>query len=466
MLKNFFRNVSYAFVAQIVSLSATLVLTFFASSIIGVEEFAYWQLFLTYVTYVNVSRLGWIDGLYLRLGGERYENLNFKLLSHERRYFLYFQLFVTVVFVFIIMLLDINDDRLFVLISCGICILIVNANNYLSYILQAVNLTKYYSASIVIQNIPWFFALAVILIFNVYTYKVIIIFYIIGMFMSLVYLSFHAKDIVRYAKTEKEIVFDDIKENISCGLPLMVAQYSGSLIISSVRMVVDAGWGVKIFGYFSFSLTLANVFMSFISQAGVVVFPALKSIGEQKRDEVYYMLRNFLSLFLPVLLLAYLPINIVVNIFLPQYQESLKYLPFFLPICIFDGKMQMLCSSFFKSLRKEKTLLVINISTLACSVIIALIGTYAVKSIEFVAYSILFVVALRSIVSDVILARILKQNITAELIQEILIILIFLWVVQNFAMVTYSLIYLIIYVGYLAMNRKRIKKIYMLKNEV
>ena len=46
VIKNFF----YAFGAQLVSLAASLILTFIAPALLGVEQFAYWQLFLTYVT--------------------------------------------------------------------------------------------------------------------------------------------------------------------------------------------------------------------------------------------------------------------------------------------------------------------------------------------------------------------------------------------------------------------------------
>ena len=54
MNKTVIRNFIYAFGAQLVSLAASLVITFFVPSLIGVKQFAYWQLFLTYVTYVNI----------------------------------------------------------------------------------------------------------------------------------------------------------------------------------------------------------------------------------------------------------------------------------------------------------------------------------------------------------------------------------------------------------------------------
>ena len=118
VIKNFF----FAFGAQIVSLSASLLITFVTPALIGREEFAYWQLFLTYVTYVNITRLGINDGLYLRLGGKRYEELDFALLSHERQIYIGYQTIVALIFAGImfcwparyVLLLSMQMDILFI----------------------------------------------------------------------------------------------------------------------------------------------------------------------------------------------------------------------------------------------------------------------------------------------------------------------------------------------------------------
>lgn len=463
MNKTVIRNFIYAFGAQIVSLGASLVITFGASALIGVEQFAYWQLFLTYVTYVNISRLGLNDGLYLRLGGKKYKELNYNLLSHERQVFIGFQVLVGIIMLIATLNLNINEDRRFVLLACCICIVIVNANGYLIYILQAVNLTRIYSVSVVLQNLTWFIAVIVIVIFKIYSYKIIILCYILGHVCASIYLVLHAKEIVRHRYTALRDVIIDIKENIKCGIQLMVATYAGNLIIASVRMIVDGAWGVEVFGYFSFSLTLSNVFLTFINQVSIVVFPALRRVNSEKQKNVYYLMRNALSFILPLVMLGYLPITIFVHKCLPQYERSLGFLPMFLPICTFDGKMQMMCSSFFKSMRKESILLKINLITLCCSILMALIGSFWVKNVYFVAIGILCVVAFRSIISELILARYMKANIKVELLQEIFIVVIFVVGSMMFPAHIMFVLYLFIYIGYLILNQKRVKDVLKLK---
>lgn len=459
LMKNFIKNFVYAFGAQCISMLASLTVTFIVPSLIGVTEFAYWQLFLTYVTYVNISRLGLMDGLYLRLGGKKYEELDYDLLSLERRVFIMFQTFVAICVLAGVLLLDLEGDRTFVLVACCVCIVIINANNFLGYILQAVNLTRRYSVSVILQNVMWFVAVLVILVLKIYSYKVIIVMYILGHVCGGIYLAWHAKEIVKHRKADLKAVFIDIKENISCGIKLMVATYAGNLIISSARMIIDAAWGVEVFGYFSFSLTLANVFLTFINQVSIVVFPALRRVKSEKQHDAYYLMRNVLSLLLPVVMLGYLPITIIVHFILPQYEQSLVYLPIFLPICTFDGKMQMMCTTFFKSLRKETMLLWINLCTLAGSIGLACVGAFIVRNVEFVAYSILVVIAARSIVSELILGHMMKNDIRKELVQEIGLVIIFVVLARFLSVVQIFFVYGVVYVLYLLINKSRIGRV-------
>lgn len=459
MNKRVIKNFIYAFGAQAVSLASSLAITFFASALIGVKEFAYWQLFLTYVSYVSITRLGINDGLYLRMGGKHYSELDYDLLSQERRVFIGYQTVIAFFLAIITAFSFIDDDRKFVLFSCILCIVIVNANGYLIYILQAVNQTSIYSTSVVLQNLTWFIAVALIVIFKVYSYKVIVVMYILGHILAGVYLAYHAKEIVKRRTAPIKLVFKDIKENISCGIKLMISTYAGSFTISSCRLIIDAAWGVEIFGVFSFSLTLANVFLTFISQTSIIVFPALRRVSNEKVKSVYITLRDVLSIVLPLVMLGYLPIVLLVNTFLPQYSQSLSYLSVFLPICTFDGKMQMMCSSFFKSMRKEGRLLAVNLATLAGSIILALIGAFLVKSIMFVALGILFVIAMRSIVAELMLARWMEVSIAKDLIQEIILVVFF--IAGSYALNPYKMFvfYAIIYVAFLLLNKNKVKQI-------
>lgn len=460
---NFFKSVIYAIGAQIVSLSASLVVSFIAPKLIDVTNYAYWQLFLFYVTYINISRLGLIDGLYLRLGGKDYKDLNYNILSLEWVIFVLFQFIIALLLFLGIYFSGLNADRKFIFGACCICIVLINSNNFFSYILQTVNQTKMYSVSVIIQNLFWFLAIAVIKIFKIYTYKVIVVMYVTGHVFAGLYLSRYVKEIwnIKLYPLLGSLngALKDIRENIKCGIYLMISLYAGNLIIGISRMIIDKSWGVEVFGYFSFSLTLANFVLTFINQVSMVMFPELKRLAADEQVITYELVRNILGIALPAILLAYLPICFIVRWWLPQYEESLKYLVFFLPICTFDGKMQMLCSTYFKILRKEKLLLKINVITMIFSAFISFIGSYIVNNIYFVALGLLIVIALRSIFSEILLAKMMNKSILNKLIPEIIMVTLYLILTLIFSKKVAFFMFVICYGIFLYFNRGILVKI-------
>ena len=119
----------------------------------------------------------------------------------------------------------------------------------------------------------------------------------------------------------------------------------------------------------------------------------------------------------------------------------------------------MLCSTYFKVLRKERLFMIINLITMILSSLFAFIGCYLVKNIYFVACSILLVIALRSIVSEIILAKLMDKKVISKIILETLLVVIFITLTITLNIYIAPIVYLIVYLIYLYFNRSIIKKI-------
>ena len=65
-------NLAYAVIAQGIGLLSSILTSLVLPKFLGVEDYAYWQLFLLYSSYSGFALLGLNDGIYLRLGGKRY----------------------------------------------------------------------------------------------------------------------------------------------------------------------------------------------------------------------------------------------------------------------------------------------------------------------------------------------------------------------------------------------------------
>lgn len=125
---------------------------------------------------------------------------------------------------------------------------------------------------------------------------------------------------------------------------------------------------------------------------------------------------------------------------------SLKYLILLLPICVYDGKMNILYTTLFKVLRKEKQLLCINVIALIINIIFSIISAYIYSNIYFVVCGMVCAIAIRNILSERYLAKYYKVRYMKESILENLLMgvcnkhLVF---VQELSLVIYMVMYII-----------------------
>lgn len=422
----FTRNVLYALIAQAVSLFSSFAVQFFAPKVLDVTQYAYWQLFLFYVSYINISRIGIIDGMYLRLGGREKKDLDSSLLKTEYFLFMLLQFIFAIGFVFIASSIINDNDRLFVIEACAVCMVIINSNNYFGFLFQAINETNLYSTSEIIYNLTWFVAVFVLCIFKIGSYKLIVYLYIAGQILAAIYLFEKAKFIFIAKNISTKIALKDMWENSQCGISLLVAMYASMLITGIARVVVDGKWGIEMFGYFSFAMSLTTFLLKFISQVSMVLFPAIRKVSYTAKKAIFEETNTILTLILPVTLLMFIPMRYLVNWWLPQYNSSLYFLSILLPICVFDGKMQLLYSTYFKVINKQFFLLIVNVISVIVSLTISLLGAYAMNNLNVIAWAILLAIAIRSIISEFAVSHWLniKQNMKLQ-ITEIIVIFMF-----------------------------------------
>lgn len=113
--------------------------------------------------------------------------------------------------------------------------------------------------------------------------------------------------------------------NIKIGINLMLANIASTLIIGSARFIIDGKWGIEMFGQFSLSISMINFVLLFLGQVSMVLFPMLRQVDEENQSKFYLGIRDALSLFLPLAFVAYIPLKLVLGLWLPQYDDSLVF---------------------------------------------------------------------------------------------------------------------------------------------
>jgi O-antigen/teichoic acid export membrane protein len=398
------KNLTYAMLSQGIGLASSLVMSLVVPKVLGVEDYAYWQLFMLYTTYSGLALFGVNDGIYLRLGGKRYSELDFPALKAQIVLISVFQIVIGIVCVSILMFLPMENMRRFVFIFVAIYGLVANLTSCMRYIFQSTNLTQISSIADLVARISYLGCVAVILFCGGSIAAPFIILYTICQALSLAYISICARSILQ-AKSNRHGALRACLADAGAGIKITVAYYADSLIVGITRMMTDWHLGLVTFGKVSFSFSMTNFVLVFIGQVAMVLFPILKRLDSRQQCSMYVELRAILNTLLPISYLLYVPMRLVLGLWLPQYYESLVYLALTMPLCIYACKANFLFNTYFKMLRCETALCMINIATMLLNLLLSAISILAFGSIELACVGIFISVAARDVAFEAYLAK-------------------------------------------------------------
>lgn len=405
LMKVLTSNMLYAYGSQAISTLIGLSFTMLIPKVLGVEGYGYWQLIVFYATYLGVFYLGINDGIYLRNGGKDLNEMNRPAIAKISKCFFVIHSLVGCVIAICAIVLVPDKDRAFVLITTACYLPFFNIKGMLGQVMQAANNTKVSSVANMIDRIVVFVAVIVGFVFSITDFRYYVIFYVVGGIFAATYCCYQARQILCFGGKSDLFFVDEIKEDIKAGVPLMISSFSALMITGVSRQIIDMRWEISAFSKISLALTMMNLILVFLNQSSLVLFPAIRKIGQSSQTELYTSLNRLINIIVPVVLVFYVPIGKLINAWLPEYHESIVYLGVLLPICIWDGKMNLLNNTYYKVLRMEKQLLLINIVTLFLNTLFSVIGAYIFDNVDLIAYGLLISITCRSLISEVFLHK-------------------------------------------------------------
>ena len=454
-----FKNLVYSISANLLSLLVSIILVLILPNLLGETAYGYLQLYLFYTTYVGFFHLGWIDGIYLRIGGKEYGQLEGQLYATQFIVLMIFELIVGVMIVVFANVFVPDVNRLHVIVLTCICMVIYIAKNYTTYILQATNRIKPYAIVTLIEKIIFAVIIIAAWVFRLGNYELIAIGDILGKLISTMVSLKYCKEILFCRMGNWKRTFQEIWINLSVGCKLHLANVAALLVNGIVRFAIERFWSIEVFGKVSLSMSLSNMLMVFISAISVVVFPMLKRMDEDKLGETYELIRNFLMIILLAALVFYYPAKHILTLFLPTYAESLKYMALMFPVCIFDSKISLLVNTYLKALRKEKTILIINISVVIVSMISTYFTVYIMHSLEMAVVSIVILMALQCAIAELYLSKYLGIDVIVDMVMEWILVTIFIlasWFIDSWISMA---IYFAAFIIYCIIKRDKIKSL-------
>lgn len=447
-------NAIIAFAAQAVALVASLCMSLLVPKVLGVEAFGYWQLFVFYASYGGFFHFGLNDGVYLIEGGKTRSEIDKVLINSQFRVAVAIQIIVGFALVIPSLVFGEGYERGFVLLAFALYTVLLNLSAYFGYVFQAMNETKLFSFMTMLERLAFLVPMIAMVTLGVSTFEPFVVAYLAARFLALAYSCWKARDIISAGHYPASRSIKTAISSIKVGFSLMAANIASMLILGVMRMMVDSAWGIEAFGRVSFALSMVNFFITFVSQASMVLFPALRQGTEGERQSFYRGIRDAMEIMFPAVYLLFFPMAWLLVVWLPQYSDSMRYFALLLPVCVFDAKMDICGTTYFKVLREERTLLKVNVVTVLASAVLSFAGVYLLGSIDAALLGAVLAIIGRSLWSEWYLNR--RLSIPASMIplEEIILTVVFALLALFVQPVAAFTSYAVAYAIYLLANRE------------
>ncbi|NLW74683.1 MAG: hypothetical protein GX057_07345 [Clostridiales bacterium] len=440
-----------AFTAQGITAAVSAVTVLLLAGRLNSAEYGLWQLYTLAGSFSGFFHLGLCDGIYLRLGGQKYENLDFGGLGHQFRLMMLFQIAAAAVIIPPVILTRGSSGRALALCAALVYMPAFNAAAFLGYLLQATGRTTAYSMSTVIDRAVFVVLAALAALLGADSYGPYIAASIAAKLLSLLYCISKTRRVVL---SPGRAPWTQTVADISAGSRLLWGNLSGLLVVGAARIAVIFRWGDAEFGRISLAITLSGLIMQFAAQLGMVVFPELRQEDNRSRQRIIAKMRVASGLALPAVFLIYFPARLAVAAWLPQNTLEPSSLVLLLPLCLFEGKTRLVNQTCLKVKRLESRLLSANLLSAACSIGLCFFSAYVLGSLRTVLVSAVLAAALRCFLSAYSATDTEERLITfLELLSDLAISAVFVSATLLLPEFAAFIIYILFYTGYIILRR-------------
>ena len=385
--KNLFIDLFKVFISNLLVLLSGILIGFVLPKITGVDEYAYYKTFTLYVSYIGILHFGICDGCYLYFSGKKISEISKKKIHSLIVSFILLEALIMAIVLIISLFAIDNADYKLIFIFVFIYMFIANIENLFILISQATklfNVSSLFGSIKALLNCVWILSLYIV-------YKVtgsLILNY--PLFILLHIIVFLVSDICyfgrfyRYIFTKGEKVSDtlnDLKDYIKLGLPLMLANFSTTIIILIDRQIVSIYYPIDLsntFAYYAFAYSMLNLITVMTNSISVVLYPYMKNKNKENLTLQYQDITCLILIFIAFALSLYFPLEWFINTFLEKYTESIPIFRVILPGLVPNIMVTVVMHNYYKYLNKENFYLLGNAISLILKVIISFLIYYLV----------------------------------------------------------------------------------------
>ena len=211
---------------------------------------------------------------------------------------------------------------------------------------------------------------------------------------------------ITFGKIDKEKVNKELLIQLfKVGIPLLLSNLVGTFILTIDRQFVSLLFDTDTYSVYAFAYNMLNLVTTAIAAISTVLYPSLKTKTEDELKDNYSKLNGIIIIIVSVCMLAYFPLVLIVNWFLPEYNNSLPIFQVIFPSLIFNTSISVVMSNYYKSLNLIKSYFIKSIIALVLAVIANTIAYLCFKTTISISAASVIVAVIWYIMMEITLIR-------------------------------------------------------------
>lgn len=337
------RDLSKVFSANVVSILVGIVTGFLIPAFLPINAYADIKTFTLYISYLGILHLGFIDGVFIKYGGEKFGRIDRDTLAGEKNFLLIFQVIVTLLFLAAGLYM-----KNLVIIALALSIVPANMTTFYRNVFQSMGEFNIYTrimyatslATLLVQLLLLFIAHAQTS--APYVYGLVFINYLIFIALELLLPLKKAKPVWDYV---------NFKNLFRSGIFIMIGNFSTVFYYSVDRLLVKQFFSTAAFAYYSFAISMISAVNILITSLTSTLYPYLSRMIDRARLNT---VKNVVLIAGALVSGIYFVFEIIVYYFIKKYVPSLDIISILfigLPVMVV---VNVLYVNLYKIERKQK----------------------------------------------------------------------------------------------------------------
>lgn len=353
---NFLKNIAQVMFGNTALLLSQVLTGFVLPKLMSVESFGNYRIFMLYGTYAGLLHFGFVDGILFKYGGKNIDDIKREEISKYFSVFIVIEAITSMVIIAISVLFFFGSKYGFIFFAIGIYSFVLNVVTFFQYFSQAIMRFGLVSSASLIQAATISMIIISILISKLIgfskgvNYRTYVVMYIGVYCVLLVFYTLGYKQSNQYNKISITSKYgtNGINEVFKVGLPITIAYQISNLTLNLDNQFVSMFFSARTFAKYSFAYNLISITVSVVLAVAMVLFPYLNKLGKAAALKQYINNIDYILLFAYASLISYYPVRIIIQWFLPKYQESLVYFRILSPGVAITLCITVIVSNYYK----------------------------------------------------------------------------------------------------------------------